>query len=90
MWPYIYIYIYIIKNHDIKELLKKGLNFRIKQPYIKSKAFSSIQSGVDKLICKNSTSSKIPTKMYSPWRKLILNSFNQSSFHNSTSSYKSF
>ena len=34
----------IIKNHDIKELLKKGLNFRIKQPYNKSKAFSSIRS----------------------------------------------
>ena len=63
----------IFKNHDIKELLKKGLNFRIKQPYNKSKAFPSIQSGLDKFICKNSTSSKIPTKMYSRSRKLILN-----------------
>ena len=32
----------IIGNNDMKKLFQKGLNFRIKQPHNKSKAFSSI------------------------------------------------
>ena len=47
----------IIGDNDIKKLLQKGLNFRIKQPHNKSKAFSSIQSALDKFININSTSS---------------------------------
>ena len=54
----------IIGNNDIKKLLQKGLNFRIKQSHNKSKAFSSIPSALNKFIIINSTLSKIPVKMY--------------------------
>ena len=57
----------IIKNNDIKNLLANGLGFREKKPDNTDKAYSSVQSTIDKFIYKISQSSK-----FSAWKKQIL------------------
>ena len=62
----------IIKNKDIKNLLVNGLGFREKKPHNKARAYSSVQSAIDKFIYNISQSSKTPSKMFNPWKKYIL------------------
>ena len=62
----------IIDNIEIRQLLHKGLNFREKQPHNLKKAQASVQSGIDKFIGDCSVTLKFNLKMFSPWKKFIL------------------
>ena len=62
----------IIDNVEIRQLLHKGLNFREKQPHNLKKAQASVQSGIDKFIGDCSVTLKINLKIFSPWKKFIL------------------
>ena len=62
----------IITNKEVKTLLKNGLNFREKQPHNKVKALASIQSAIDKFIEDTSVTMKINVKLFSPWKKYVL------------------
>ena len=62
----------MISNKEIKNVLKKGLNFREKQPQNKDLALSSIQSGIDKFVEQARINNKLDIKLFSPWKKYIL------------------
>ena len=80
----------LIDNIEVRGLLDKGLNFREKQPHNLTRAQSSVQSGIDKFIEDCSVTLKINIKMFSPWKKFILQKVKDilSNNNNTHSAYK--
>ena len=62
----------IIENIHIRNIMKKGLNFREKEQYNKVKAVNSIQTALSNFITEISNTSKIPVNTFSAWKKNIL------------------
>ena len=76
----------IIQNEELRNLLKKGLNYRDQAPPNKQKAFSAVKEAVDNYIKKKSSLISKPTSMFMEWKNDILTKAKQkldtfSSFH---------
>ena len=70
----------------MRNLLKKGLNYRDQAPPNKQKAFSAVKEAVDNYIKKKSSLISKPTSMFMKWKNAILTMAKQkldsfSSFH---------
>ena len=74
----------IIENIHIRNIMKKGLNFREKEQYNKVKAVNSIQKALSNFITAISNTSKMPVNTFAAWKKIILDkAIKCSSFHQS-------
>ena len=62
----------IANNNSLKNLLRKGLNFREPQPPNKVKAYESIMSALDSYIHVMSTTLNKPVITFRDWRTIIL------------------
>ena len=76
----------IIQNEELRNLLKKGLNYRGQAPPNKQKAFSAVKEAADNCIKKKSSLISKPTSMFMEWKNAILTKEKQkldtfSSFH---------
>lgn len=78
----------LIQNTEVRNLLKKGLNYRemIPTKLVYNKAYNGIVSATDKFIIEASTSLKIPVHQFSPWKCYILNTASDY-LNNSTINY---
>ena len=63
----------IIENNQLRALLQKGLNYRDQQLPDRTKAFLSIESGVDSYIKDISNKISKPINSFAEWRDKILN-----------------
>ena len=62
----------IIEDTQTKNILEKGLNYRLKQPINKTKALSKFRRSINAFIEKISTTTKTPIIMFNTWKQYIL------------------
>ena len=62
----------IVENTQLKNLLKKGLNFHEQQPPNREVAINVIKSGIDSYISKISNKLHLPVKSFVPWKTEIM------------------
>ena len=62
----------IVTHNELKELLKKGLNFHEQQPPNKISALNSIKSGVDAYISRASDKLNVPVVQFSEWKHNVI------------------
>ena len=62
----------IVKDIKLQQLLQKGLNYRDQQPPDGTKAYTSIQVGIDTYVSSICKKTNIPSNHFSEWRNKIL------------------
>ena len=85
----------IIKNEDLRTLLKKGLDYHDQQPCNKAAANKSIKAAIDKYIQKVSPKLSSPVKAFAAWKIKLMNmveskitTINKYKFNNILSKYE--
>ena len=64
----------IVGNIELRNLLKKGLNYRDQAPPNKTKTLTAVKDGLNSYIKKKSSKNSVPESMFSEWRDAVITS----------------
>ena len=62
----------IIENVELRNMLKKGLNYRDQAPPSKRKAFAAVKDALDNYVKKHSSRNSKPVEMFAEWKHTVL------------------